>query len=191
MAMTEMRKPEAPKKPDLDTPEVDSTLGRRRFLRWGIYAVGAGVAGVLAVPVVSTFIAPATKGGANAEVRGAVGEVAQLAQIQNRFELITIPPLDYTDVFKPAKLENKSVFVKALKSNPTTAEDFLVLDQTCTHAGCSVTYDDAANVFRCPCHNAEYDQTGKNTKVAPKPLGKYTANIEDGKLTINVFQTFA
>lgn len=191
MALTETRKPDAPKKPDLDTPDVDSTIGRRRFLRWGIYAIGAGVAGVLAVPAIGTFISPAIPSGTTREVRAAVGEVAQLSQILGKFEAVTLPEIEFTDVFKPAKLDSKSVFVRALKANASAPEDFLVLDQVCTHAGCSVTYQDAANQFTCPCHNAVYDNTGKNLKVAPKPLGRYDVKIEEGKLTINVFQSFA
>jgi menaquinol-cytochrome c reductase iron-sulfur subunit len=190
MALTDLKKPEV-KKPDLDTPEVDPTLGRRRFLRWGIYAIGAGVAGVLAVPVVTTFINPAVRP-KRAEVKAQVGEqaAAQLGITTDKFQPLTVQPVLYTDVFKQMTLDGKDVFVKAKTENPTTAADYLILDATCTHAGCTVQYDDAKDQFTCPCHNAVYDKTGKNVAVAPKPLGVYNVKLEEGRLFIDAFQTF-
>ena len=38
MALTEIKKVA-----DLDTPDTDPTIGRRRFLTWGIYGIGAAI----------------------------------------------------------------------------------------------------------------------------------------------------
>lgn len=189
MALTELKKPET-SAPDFDTAEKDPTIGRRRFLRWGIYAVGAGVAGVLAVPVVGTFIAPALRSDTK-EVRASLGTIADLAKNLDVPVAVTLSGVKYTDVFKPATIDDKDVYVRAIKAGASTKDDFIVLDSTCTHAGCTVPFNDNLKIFKCPCHGAEYNLDGINQKVAPKPLGRYDLQVNDkGELTINVFQKF-
>lgn len=37
---------------------------------------------------------------------------------------------------------------------------FVALDSVCTHQGCTIGYDLAANDFPCPCHGSIYSTTG-------------------------------
>eukprot|EP00187_Rhodella_violacea_P013043 CAMPEP_0184710084 /NCGR_PEP_ID=MMETSP0314-20130426/1039_1 /TAXON_ID=38298 /ORGANISM="Rhodella maculata, Strain CCMP 736" /LENGTH=221 /DNA_ID=CAMNT_0027171871 /DNA_START=41 /DNA_END=706 /DNA_ORIENTATION=+ len=47
--------------------------------------------------------------------------------------------------------------------------EFYGLNATCTHLGCVVPWNKAANKFMCPCHGSQYDETGKVVK-GPAPL---------------------
>jgi cytochrome b6-f complex iron-sulfur subunit len=58
----------------------------------------------------------------------------------------------------------------------------------CTHLGCSVPWNQAADRFQCPCHSSQYD---KRTAVvvrlpAPKPLGLFhISENESGDLVVD------
>ncbi|MEI7556997.1 ubiquinol-cytochrome c reductase iron-sulfur subunit [Candidatus Chlorohelix sp.] len=172
---------------DLDTAESDPTPSRRTFLRWGIYAVGAGVTAVIAVPAVGYFIAPATSS-ESADVFVSVGKVADFAnQLDIKEKLLR--DVAYTDSFKPATI-NRKVFIRAIKANASVADDFLVLSSICTHAGCSVGYRAAQKDLYCGCHGSQFDKDGIRTAgPAPRPLDKYAVTIKNGEIMINVFKS--
>jgi cytochrome b6-f complex iron-sulfur subunit len=62
----------------------------------------------------------------------------------------------------------------------------LVLSAACTHLGCSVIWDAAGAVFRCPCHGAIFDSTGAvvsgpvNVPLKPVPF-----EIRDGMIIVS------
>jgi cytochrome b6-f complex iron-sulfur subunit len=62
--------------------------------------------------------------------------------------------------------------------NPDTQE-LIALNPTCTHNGCIVAYDGAAQEFACPCHGAKYDATGAVTNgPAETPLSVFESREE-------------
>jgi len=58
------------------------------------------------------------------------------------------------------------------------------INAVCTHLGCVVPWNKAANKFMCPCHGSQYDETGKVVR-GPAPLSLALAHISDvgGKVT--------
>jgi Rieske Fe-S protein len=42
-----------------------------------------------------------------------------------------------------------------------TPDGLVLLDGTCTHAACAVTWQAAGKVFLCPCHLSRYDPLGR------------------------------
>jgi cytochrome b6-f complex iron-sulfur subunit len=52
------------------------------------------------------------------------------------------------------------------------------INAVCTHLGCVVPWNKAANKFMCPCHGSQYDETGKVVR-GPAPLSLALAHIED------------
>jgi cytochrome b6-f complex iron-sulfur subunit len=52
------------------------------------------------------------------------------------------------------------------------------LNAVCTHLGCVVPWNRAANKFMCPCHGSQYDQTGKVVR-GPAPLSLALAHLKE------------
>jgi len=48
----------------------------------------------------------------------------------------------------------------------------------CTHLGCVVPWNRAANKFMCPCHGSQYDATGKVIR-GPAPQSLALARVAD------------
>ena len=66
---------------------------------------------------------------------------------------------------------------------------FLAVYQRCTHLGCSVPWDQAAQRFICPCHSSQFNMAGQvENPPAPRPLDLFPVAIEDGMLKVNTSQ---
>ena len=50
------------------------------------------------------------------------------------------------------------------------------LNAVCTHLGCVVPWNRAANKYMCPCHGSQYDETGKVIR-GPAPLSLALAHL--------------
>ncbi len=62
----------------------------------------------------------------------------------------------------------------------------LVLSASCTHLGCSVIWDAAAAVFRCPCHGAIFDSTGGIVSGPVNvPLKQIPFDVKDGIIIVS------
>ena len=72
-----------------------------------------------------------------------------------------------------------------LISTPDNIKDFALLS-VCTHLGCVVPWNKAANKFCCPCHGSQYDENGKVVR-GPAPLSLALAHTTtiDGKLALS------
>jgi Rieske Fe-S protein len=46
-----------------------------------------------------------------------------------------------------------------------SAGKYVALSTACTHACCAVSFVSVASGFRCPCHRATFDITGKPTNA--------------------------
>lgn len=61
----------------------------------------------------------------------------------------------------------------------TTDTEILTLTAICTHTGCTVGFQAAANNIRCPCHGSVYMLDGSNVSgPAPTPLKVFTNTFD-------------
>jgi cytochrome b6-f complex iron-sulfur subunit len=62
----------------------------------------------------------------------------------------------------------------------------VAVNPTCTHKGCTVEWKNDAKKFVCPCHDSEFDASGKVLKgPAKQPLATYVAKIEGDSVLVN------
>ena len=59
----------------------------------------------------------------------------------------------------------------------------------CTHLGCAYHWEEQSKEFLCPCHTSTFAIDGRVTAgPAPRPLDRYEAKVENGKLMVGRVQ---
>lgn len=63
---------------------------------------------------------------------------------------------------------------------------FLAVYHRCTHLGCTVPWDPAAQEFVCPCHSSKFDMQGAvENPPAPRPLDLFPVRVENGEVKVD------
>jgi cytochrome b6-f complex iron-sulfur subunit len=63
---------------------------------------------------------------------------------------------------------------------------FLALASRCTHLGCTVPWNEKAQVFPCPCHASTFDLRGDVlTPPAPRAMDLFAVSIEGGVVKVD------
>jgi cytochrome b6-f complex iron-sulfur subunit len=71
-----------------------------------------------------------------------------------------------------------------LITTDTGVKDFGI-NAVCTHLGCVVPWNKAANKYMCPCHGSQYDPNGKVVRgPAPLSLALAHINIDEGNKVV-------
>lgn len=69
--------------------------------------------------------------------------------------------------------------------NPTDNNSLLAVNTTCTHAGCTVNWEQDQKSFVCPCHESKFAPNGKVIGgPATEALQTYTAKLEGGDVLV-------
>ncbi|MDJ0724754.1 MAG: cytochrome b6-f complex iron-sulfur subunit [Prochloraceae cyanobacterium] len=151
-------------------------MGRRQFMNFLTFGTISGVALGALYPAVKYFIPPSSgAAGGGVTAKDALGN--------------DVIASEFIATHNPGDRE----LVQGLKGDPTyivLTEDNAIgeygVNAVCTHLGCVVPWNAAANKFICPCHGSQYDATGKVTRgPAPESLALVSANTsEDGKVIL-------
>lgn len=81
------------------------------------------------------------------------------------------------------KGDAQGIFVVQSSSDP--ARIARVLEQTCTHLGCPVTWTAGTGSFNCPCHGSVFNKQGDRTAgPAPAPLHTHNYYVKNGYLWV-------
>jgi Rieske Fe-S protein len=153
--------------------------GRRSFLRWWTYGVGAMAAAIVAVPIVG-YIFGATRKPRAQPVR--LGSIDQFPPNQTR--LVTFDnklgqPWDGMSA-------HMGVYVRNLGNDKKEQDRFLVFAMNCAHLGCPVTWFPQSGLFMCPCHGGVYYENGERASgPPPRGLFRITPEVRDGELWIH------
>lgn len=63
---------------------------------------------------------------------------------------------------------------------------FMALSLTCTHLGCSITFDGSKQQFICPCHASVFDIKGNVLNPpAPRALDTFRVFVEQGQVKVD------
>jgi Rieske Fe-S protein len=148
--------------------EVVEHRERRNFLKALIGLSAATITAITVIPCVGYILAPALSGGRRRKRKVIFGNPSELG----------------SSTYVAARYEGQEetapgLFVRFEKGEP------VVLSAECTHASCSVKWSPADNKFLCPCHQGQFDATGKNIAGPPPlPLVKLTATKSGNDLYI-------
>jgi len=112
--------------------------------------------------------------------------LASGAQIVDEGIQVSEVSLGNPDDLKPETGKNFAFGSKPALVIKSKDGEFSAFIATCSHLGCTVALDAAANIIRCPCHGGTYDPgTGKNVGgPPPRPLEKLSAIVDGGKLVV-------
>ncbi len=99
------------------------------------------------------------------------------------------------DGFPAGKVETKYVAqygVWVVNGDFQGQQQVYALKTVCTHLGCTPSWLEAEQKFKCPCHGSGFYKDGVNFEgPAPRPLERYAIRIaDDGQLEIDKSKTF-
>lgn len=151
--------------PPTDATASNDTISRRDFLERAL--IGAAAATLLAScakedsgEVAKSDLVLATKRADGSWVLPNGGEIAPGTTLQFGF----------------GKPEAPGILLSIAASG---AAKLVAMDAICTHAGCTVQWQDDKKNLHCPCHNSRFDLKGKVLKgPATRPLPLYDVRIE-------------
>jgi nitrite reductase/ring-hydroxylating ferredoxin subunit len=132
-------------------------LGRKGLLQLGLGALGAGIISIPYIGAALRYLYPP---------QGAGGQALTVPLDTLHFDNGVAGPTQY-EFHKGAGDVAGIFFVQ--KGN-----GYVGFEQTCTHLGCPVAWNAAANQFQCPCHGSKFDRDGQVVAgPAPTPLYKH------------------
>ena len=150
-------------------PALDPALGRRSFLGWLTYGLGAIAAVAVGLPLIGFLF-----GARKAPVRWhPLGRVTDFPQGQTRLVTFDNPIRQPWD----GLVAHTGVFVRyegrdEREADETKAHTFLVLAVNCAHLGCPVGWFPESGLFMCPCHGGVYYANGERAS-GPPPRGLF------------------
>ena len=147
---------------------------RRRIMAWGSIALAGFLATLLGVPVVGFIVAPLFR--SPPYQWRAVGDV-------NSFSIGSTVLVKYEN--SGALSWGGAVEQTAAWLRRTGARSFTAFTVNCSHLGCPVRWEPAANMFFCPCHGGVYYADG-TVAAAPPPrrLSEYPVRIHGGQVEV-------
>ena len=150
-------------------PALNPGPGRRSFLGWLTYGLGAVAAAVVSLPFIG-YLFGARKAPV---VWFPLGPVEDFAENQTRRVTFANPirqPWDgmvaHTGVFVRYEGRNEK------ETDETRAHKFLILAVNCAHLGCPVEWFQESGLFMCPCHGGVYYADGERAS-GPPPRGLF------------------
>jgi len=168
----------------------DVNKGRRRFLVATTSVVGGVGIGLVAVPLIKSWMpsAKAQAGGAPVEVNISKLKEGQLLKVQWRGQTIGVLRRSPEMVSNLGKVDDQLSDPQSINAiQPTFIEgeqralnpEILVVNMHCTHLGCvpqiipqvgPQPFDENWNGgFYCPCHKSKFDLSGRVYKGVPAP----------------------
>ena len=152
-------------------------MTRRRVFEVAVQAVGGVAVGAVALPAIGFAIAPIFhRGKERWEPVGPAGDFTADA-----YKQITI-----TAVPGVGEAGKTTAFVrKGAAELDEDPNEFIAISSRCVHAGCPVTFVQAAGNFVCPCHGGVYDFEGKRIGGPPvRPLDRFQTRVVSGEVEV-------
>ena len=153
-------------------------ISRRDFIK-AITGVVGGIIGVgVGIPAIGYLIAPALR----ENKAGAPVIIGKLDEIP----VGIFHPFSFTLTKVNGWERTASNYGGYILRKSEAPDDILVLSSRCTHLSCTVNWNEEANKFICPCHDASFNADGKVVDgPPPEPLGHFDYTLDaEGFITI-------
>ncbi len=152
---------------------------RRGFLTGAIYAIWGVISAALAIPAFAYLFFPP-----KARKRQEWVDAGDASQLVPNRPVEMVFRRNRTDGWKIIS-ERATAWAVGRPDGGVTA-----FGPQCTHLGCAYHWDESKSEFICPCHNSIFAIDGKVVSgPAPRPLDRYDAKIENGKLMLGRLHT--
>jgi Rieske Fe-S protein len=139
----------------------EQELSRRDFIKVTTGIVGA----VVGLPAVYYLIDPCKPGGKEAWV-----PIGRLEDMQ----VGTPYPFSFTRVQVNGWERTATSHAGYALRRSEDPNDLLILNSRCTHLACTVNWNDTAQAYLCPCHDAKFSSSGEVLAgPPPRPLDRY------------------
>jgi Rieske Fe-S protein len=177
----QLASPQAPASPcqgnHLGHARTDEPGGRRSFLQWLTYALGAAAAALFGAPFVGYLLGTEKRKPAWVDV----GPISKFPLNETRTVAFDNPLRTPWDGITG----HTGIFVRNQGQDENQAAKFLVLSVNCAHLGCPVSWFPQSGLFMCPCHGGVYYGNGERAS-GPPPRGLFACvwRVRDGRLEV-------
>jgi quinol---cytochrome c reductase iron-sulfur subunit, bacillus type len=168
-----------------DTDDGTESPSRRRFFTIVGTGAGALAAGGIGAALGGLALAPLARRAAAEGARVDIGALDSFDAVRDGTggprEVIFTRMLEDGYMSRRAK---QRAYVVADRSSPS---GIAVLDTTCSHLGCGVSFNADKNAFLCPCHGGVYDTEGRVLAgPPPRPLTRLPFVVDGGRVALDV-----
>jgi menaquinol-cytochrome c reductase iron-sulfur subunit len=147
---------------------------RRQFHTSFIYGLWSLIAGALSLPAVVYLLFPPRP-----RKEGQWVEAGDVAQMPLRTPEEVVFRRNRVDGWKVSSEKTTAWVVRM------SEKEVVAFAPQCTHLGCAYHWEPRNGNFLCPCHTSAFSIEGKVLSgPAPRPLDRYQAKVEGGKLLI-------
>jgi menaquinol-cytochrome c reductase iron-sulfur subunit len=154
-------------------------LSRRDFIKITTGIVGGLIGVGVGLPVISYLIDPALREGGKAGWVP-IGKLADM-EVGKPYQF------SFTRVKVNGWERTASSFGGYALRKSDDPKDLLILNSRCTHLGCTINWNEEAQAYICPCHDAKFSKEGVVLDgPPPRPLDTYAKSrlTEDGVVEI-------
>jgi menaquinol-cytochrome c reductase iron-sulfur subunit len=158
-----------------------SSEGRRSFLKAATLALGGAVGVVLSVPLVRYFFFPVG--------RKVVSSSTEPVDVMPASALVAGGPPVQVAIVAAQQRDAWGTRDKVAVGSAWLSKDeggrVTAFSAVCPHLGCAIGYDDAAGVFRCPCHKSAFGRDGvQQAGPAKRGLDPLPVKVEGGRVRV-------
>lgn len=164
---------------------VPESPSRRRFFARVAAAASALITAGLGGPIAALALAPLRKPKTEGSPRADLGPLEQFAPTAagKAGPQEVLFPVTLTDGYMSRRAKERVYVI----GDPGGPSGLAVLDTTCTHLGCGVSWNAERNAFLCPCHGGTYAPDGKVIAgPPPRPLARLPFTVEGGRVSLDL-----
>lgn len=147
---------------------------RRRILAWSSIALTGYMATLIGVPIVGFILAPLFR--APKYQWRPIGDVNSFAIGQT----VLVKFENYDALSWAGAVSQSAAWLRR-----TGDVAFTAFSVSCTHLGCPVRWEPAADLFFCPCHGGVYYSDGTvAASPPPRRLSEYPVRVNSGQVEV-------